>query len=135
MKTIQLFTLAAFLLAVVGCNINNSSNEEIESTYPEAFNFETVGIQQLLNELVTPDSVNIETYVFAINQCPEDAICVAPDGIWTSTSLPPADTLFIQTIEPKQFQKNKRYKISLSVDKRATKDYPDLRILGYSNIN
>lgn len=133
MKTIQLSILAACAFAFVGCDIS-SSGEEIERTYPEAFNFETVSIQQVLNEVETPDSVNIENYVFAINQCPEDAMCVAPDGIRTSEILPPADTLFIETVEPKQFQKNKQYKISLSVDKRETKDYPDLRILGYSKI-
>ncbi|PAU93214.1 hypothetical protein CK503_12375 [Aliifodinibius salipaludis] len=132
MKTIQLFTFVACVLAFVGCNVSNS-DEEIERTYPEAFNFETVSIQQLLTEIETPDSVNIESYIFAINQCPEDAICVAPDGIWTSESLPPTDTLFIETVDPKQFQKNKQYKISLSVDKRETKDNPDLHILGYSN--
>lgn len=133
MKIIQLSILAASVLAFVGCDVSNS-DEEIDRTYPEAFNFETVGIQQLLNEVETPDSVNVENYVFDITQCPEEAICVAPDGIWTSESLPPTDTLFITTVEPKQFQKNKQYKISLSVDKRETKDYPDLRILGYSHI-
>jgi len=134
MKIIQLSILAAFVLAIVGCDVSNS-DEEVERTYPEAFNFETVSIQQLLAEIETPDSVNIENYVFAINQCPKDAICVAPDGIFTSESLPPIDTLFIKTVKPKQFQKNEQYKISLSVDKRETKDYPDLRILGYSRIN
>jgi hypothetical protein len=133
MKTIQLSILAACVLAFVGCDVSNA-DEETERTYPEAYNFETVGIQQLLNEVQTPDSVNIETYVFGINQCPEEAICVAPDGIWLSESLPPADTLFIETVEPKQFKKNNQYKISLSVDKRETKEYPDLGILGYSDI-
>lgn len=124
--------MAACVIAFVGCNISNS--DEIKRTYPEAFNFETVRIQQLLNEIETPDSVNVETFVFGISYCPEEAICIAPDGIWTSESLPPSDTLFIQTAEPRQFQEDEQYTISLSVDKRETKDYPDLRILGYSKI-
>lgn len=132
MKLTQLSILTACVLAFVGCDVSNS--DEIERTYPEAFNFERVGIQQLLNEVETPDSVNTESYVFNISQCPEEAICVAPDGIWTSDSLPPTDTLFIETVEPKQFKKNKQYTISLSVDKRKTKELPDLRILGYSVI-
>lgn len=132
MKIKQLSILAACVLTLVGCGVSNS--DEVERTYPEALNFETVGIQQLLNEVETPNSVNIETFVIAMFQCPEDASCILPDRIFVSGSLPPVDTLFIETIEPKQFQKNERYTISLSVDKRETKDYPDLRILGYSKI-
>ncbi|MDZ7660679.1 hypothetical protein [Fodinibius sp.] len=129
----QLSLIVACLLIFVGCGVSNS-DEKIERTYPEAFNFETVGIQQVLNKVETPDSVNIESFVFNTFQCPEDATCVAPDGIWVSDRLPPTDTLFIETVKPKQFQENKQYKISLSVDRRETRDYPDLCILGYSNI-
>lgn len=129
----QLFIFVVCFLTLVGCGVSNS-DEKIERTYPEAFNFETVGIEQVLNEVETPDSVNIESFVFNIFQCPEDAICVAPDGIWTSDTLPPNDTLFIETVKPKQFQENKQYKISLSVDRRETKEHPDIRLLGYSQI-
>ncbi len=120
-------------LMFVGCGVSDS-DEKIERTYPEAFNFETVGIQQVLNEIQTPDSVNIESFVFNSFQCPEDATCILPDGIWVSDRLPPSDTLFIETVEPKQFKENKQYKISLSVDRRETKEHPDVRILGYSKL-
>jgi len=132
MTTKQLFICVASLI-LVGCGVSDSG-DKIERTYPEAFNFETVGIQQVLNEIQTPDSVNIESFVFNIFQCPEEATCILPDGIWTSDTLPPNDTLFIETAKPNQFQENKQYKISLSVDRRETKEHPDVRILGYSKL-
>lgn len=128
----QLLILVTCISTLAGCGVSDSS--EIERTYPEAFNYETVSIQQLLNEVETPDSLNIETFIFNIIECPEEAICVYPDGIMTSENLPPSDTLFIQTMEPRQFKIDNQYKISLSVDKRETREYPDLRILGYSEI-
>lgn len=133
MTTKHLSICVICLLILAGCDVSNS-DEKIERTYPEAFNFETVSVPQVLNEVKTPDSVNIESFVFNIFQCPEEAICVAPDGIFTSDTLPPNDTLFIETVKPKQFQENKQYKISISVERRETKDHPDVRILGYNQI-
>ena len=132
MRITQLSILAVWVLTFVGCDVSDS--DEIKRTYPEAFDFETVGIEQLLNEVKTPDSVNIETFVFGISYCPGKAACFLPDGIWASDSLPPNDTLFIATAKPRQFQENKQYTISLSVDKKETKDYPDLYILGYTGM-
>ena len=132
MRITQLSILAVCVSTLAGCGVSDS--DEIKRTYPEAFDFETVGIQQLLNEVETPDSVNIEPFIFGISYCPENATCFLPDGIWISDSLPPNDTLFIATAEPRQFQENRQYTVSLYVDKKKTTDYPDLHILGYTVI-
>lgn len=126
--TILLFCLSVFL----GCGV--SASDDTERTYPEAFNFETVSTQELLNNIEYPDSVNVDVFVFDTFHCPPDAICIAPDGIYASESFPPSDTLFIPASETKQFKLTKKYKISLSVTKRETLERPDLRLLGYSLI-
>ena len=113
----------------------SSSDGGVERTYPEAFSFETVTIQQILYEVEPPDSLNINAYVINIRECPEGATCFIPDGIDVSESLPPADTLiFIPAAEPSQFQIEKQYQISLEVSEKESVERNILRLLGYSLI-
>lgn len=130
MKVLKPFLLSVCVLCLLSCGTNDSG--EIERTYPEAFNFETVTIPQLLSNDVTPDSVNIKAFVFEIYQCPEGASCFLADRVAVSEKLPPADTLYIVAKEPKQFQEQKQYTISLSVNKRESQEMPHTRLLGYS---
>lgn len=133
MEIKKLILITAFIFGFLGCGI--SSSDEVERTYPEASNFETVTIQQLLYEVETPDSLNINAYVIDIHECPEGAACFRPDGIDVSESLPPADTLFFITArEPRQFQKQKQYQISLKVSEKESLERNSIRLLGYSLI-
>jgi len=136
MKPIPRTITSAFLvtcITMLGCGINSS--DEPERIYPEAFNFETVSIQELFYEAQTPDSLNINAYVVDIHECPEGAVCVLPDRIVVSESLPPEETFNIIAIEPgRQFEKQRRYLISLRVTKRETIERNDVRILGFSVI-
>jgi len=134
MEIIRIITLTAFISGLLGCGILGSSDEP-ERIYPEAFNFETVSIQELLYEVEAPDSLNINAYVVDIHECPEEAVCVLPDRIIVSECLPPEETFNIIAIEPtRQFEKQRRYKISLKVTKRENIERNDVRILGFSLI-
>lgn len=134
MQVAKPFVITAFIFGLLGCGVISSSDDEVERTYPEAFSFETVTIQQLLYEVETPDSLNINAYVIVISECPESANCFLPDRIGASENLPPADTLYIQAIKPGQFQKQKRYTISLEVTESEGRERHDIRLLGYSLI-
>lgn len=123
------------MFCLPGCGILGSSDDEVERTYPEAFSFETVTVQQILYEVKPPDSLNINAYVINIRECPEGATCFSPDGIDVSESLSPADTLiFIPAAEPGQFQIEKQYQISLEVSEKESVERNILRLLGYSLI-
>jgi len=77
----------------------------------------------------TPDSLNINACIVDNHECPEDAVCVLPDRIIVSESLPPEETFNIIAIEPtRQFKKQRRYEISLRVTKRETIKRNDARI-------
>lgn len=132
MEIKTLIVLTACVFGLSGCDISNS--DEVKRTYPEAFNVENAAIQQLLYEVDTPDSLNINAYVIDIHECPKGFVCFLPDRISVSETWPAADTLYITAIEPSQFQIRKRYKISLEVSKRVTRKLHDIRLLGYSLI-
>lgn len=133
MEKTKLIIFIACILIITGCDIFSSS-DEVERTYPEAFDFGAVLISDLFNEVEPPDSVNINAFVFDIHECPENAACILPDRIAVSENLPPADTLYITAVKPSQFQIQKQYQISLLITKRETKERPDIRLLGYNLI-
>jgi len=127
-------TFLVTCITILGCGIIGSSDEP-ERIYPEAFNFETVSIHQLFYEAEAPDSLNIKAYVIDIHECPEGAVCVLPDRIIVSECLPPDETFNIIVIEPtRQFEKQRRYEISLRVTKRDSMERNDVRIPGFSLI-
>lgn len=128
----RLFSVLTAVVSLVSCSSTDS--DDTERTFPEAFNFEVVTIQQLLNEVQPPDSVNIEVYVVAIHECPKNSACFLPDRIEVSESVPPSDKLTISVKNPSQFKVNTQYKISVQVTNRNADEHKELHILGYTQI-
>lgn len=120
------------MLSFVGCSIFRSG--DTERTYPEALDLEILTIRQLLNEVQTPDSVNIDPYVIDVHECPEGATCIIPDQLDVSERLPPSNTLQIPTENPDQFEIMQQYIISLEVTNPDSNEQKDLRILGYTKL-
>jgi len=128
----KIILLIPAVVTLLSCSLIDS--EDTERTYPEALSFEVVTIQQLLNEVQPPDSVNINAYVIAVHECPENSACILPDRIEVSENLPASDTLTITASNPSQFEINHRYKISLQVTNRNADEFKELQILGYTRI-
>lgn len=125
------------LIVLSGCSTN--STDEFERTYPQAFNFETATIQQLIDDEITPpDSLNFEIFVVGINKCPKDNLCFAPDGIFVSES-PIFDTseeeAYIYVREPRQFTEGEQYTISLGVTLNPSGTRRRVELIGYSFAN
>lgn len=130
MKTLKLLLLFLLTAGTFFSCITNSSEEE-ERTYGEALDFEPASIPQL-QEVPTPDSVNISVYITGIRECPKDVICVAPDRIIVSESIPAQDSIEINMVNPSQMNLHQQYDISLEVTQRENHDFRDLHLLGYS---
>jgi hypothetical protein len=131
MGVIKIFTITICAFCLLSCDV--SSLDQNKRLYPEAFDFEIVTIQQMLNKK-EPGSVNINVYVSVIIECPEKSNCILPDMIGVSENQPPVDTLYIEPVKPSQFEQQKRYAISLDVSGIEERKGHDIRILGYSLI-
>jgi len=129
----RLLIVLILLFSLISCDINSSA-EKVKRTYPEAFSLETVTIQEILYEVEVPDSLNIKAHVIDIFECSICAPGILPERIGVWENLPPADTLYINVLEPRQFQKQKYYLISLRVTEREVSERNEIQLLGYSLI-
>jgi len=132
------YIFVLLLLSLTGCTLLGSDNDdEIERTLPAAFNLKNTTIDQLRNEVVPPDSLNIDAFVVNIIACPEDAACFLLDGILVSESLNATsdeEQLFFTIANPQQFEEEQQYVMSVLIRGNASGDRMSFDLLGYSRI-
>ena len=141
MKLVQHIGPSAVFLGLAACAIVGP--ETFEKTYPDAFDFQQIDLQALVDTEPVPGSYNVKVFVVEINVCPENARCILPDGISVAAVKDPElpeEFLHIAVNEPRQFQRKNRYILSIAVE-AAGFDNPTtgkpvryMRLLGYSQV-
>lgn len=132
------FIYQLLLPIIIGCDVNDSV--QVERTYPEAFNFETVTLQELLETSPT-DSLNIEVFVDGVSlesECPNDPLAVCfGDGIFVSDMPDPSpddQRYAFHVNEPLQFQKGKKYTMSFKIESVGSEGSTRITLVGYSEL-
>lgn len=117
MKLVQHIGLSAVFLGMAACAIVGP--EAFEKTYPDAYDLQQIDLQALVDTAPVPGSYNVKVYVVEINVCPENARCYLPDGIPVAAVKDPElpeEFLHLAVNEPRQFQRKKRYVLSIAVE-------------------
>ncbi|NIR48107.1 hypothetical protein GWO43_06615 [candidate division KSB1 bacterium] len=116
---VRLMHITCLFVSLVGCSACAIFEpDKVDKTYPDAFDFELVSLQALLETVPAPASYNIEVYVIERNICPKDALCYLPDGITiaeTKDPQLPEEGLHVPADEPRQFEIKGRYLMSVDV--------------------
>ena len=138
-KLVQRVGLSLALLGISACAIVEP--EAFEKTYPDAQDLQQIDLQALVDTAPIPGSYNVEVYIVGINVCPKNARCIIPDGITVAKVKDPQlpeEHLHIDVNQPQQFQRNRRYVLSIAVDSAGWDDsitgnpVRKMRLIGYS---
>lgn len=124
--------LLAFVLSLSACDLFGGE-ERVERTYPDAFDFELVNVEEVLENvqeigtknLPAPGRYNLDVYVHYVTICPADARCYIPDNIGVSSRPPLPFQRRIEGIyylsanyandDFRQFRAGRRYLLSVEV--------------------
>ena len=134
----------ALILAftVSACSIVGSDEEAdpVDRTLPEALEVREVAFEDIRRTVTAPDTVNIVGFVTNLVICPENVVCILPNGIEVAKESDPdrqSEAEFFAVSNPRQFTQGDRYLLSLRVLSRQGRNTDEnrLNLIGYTRLD